>query len=138
MDVEPRDTCGASTALKVETTSHAAGNASRLLATDTPDEGRELQCLLHDAGLRVSRARVAVLLALATTPQATAVIVAARARRESGGVSMQAVYGVLTALAAAGLVQRVEPVESPTRFELHASVQTRIVSFSDKTAALTQ
>jgi hypothetical protein len=93
MDVEPRDTCGASTALKVETTSHAAGNASRLLATDTPDEGRELQCLLHDAGLRVSRARVAVLLALATTPQATAVIVAARARRESGGVSMQAVYG---------------------------------------------
>jgi Fur family ferric uptake transcriptional regulator len=42
---------------------------------------------------------------------------AAGARRRLGTVSTQAVYDVLGALAAAGLVRRIEPPGGPARFE---------------------
>src|SRR5215212_2504328 len=54
---------------------------------------------LRDAGLRVTRPRLAVIEAL-------------------GPVSTQAIYDVLKAFTAAGLVRRIEPAGSPARFEL--------------------
>ncbi|MCD6638619.1 MAG: transcriptional repressor, partial [Nocardioides sp.] len=64
-----------------------------------------------------TRPRLAVLGALATHPHADADAVAS-AVRDGGTVSTQAVYDVLRALTEAGLVRRIEPAGSPTRYEL--------------------
>jgi Fe2+ or Zn2+ uptake regulation protein len=85
-----------------------------------PDRVQDAQRLLRDAGLRVTRPRVAVLAAVAVNPRATVVIVATHARRDVGTMSMQTVYGVLAALTAAGLVRRIEVAGSPARFEIRA------------------
>ena len=82
---------------------------------DTTAAVREL---IRGAGLRVTRPRVAVLSALAGRPHADAEAVAAAARAELGSVSTQAVYDVLRAFTAAGLVRRIEPAGSPARFEV--------------------
>ena len=73
---------------------------------------------LRDAGLRVTRPRLAVIEALGRQPHADADSIAEAARSELGTVSTQAIYDVLTALTAAGLVRRIEPAGSPARFEL--------------------
>ncbi len=73
---------------------------------------------LRDAGLRVTAARLAVLGAVRERPHATVEEVVAGARARAGAVSVQAVYDVLRALAAAGLARRIEPAGSPARFEL--------------------
>jgi Fe2+ or Zn2+ uptake regulation protein len=78
----------------------------------------ELGQLLRGVGLRVTAPRVAVLAALAERadhPDADAVAQTARARL--GTLSTQAVYDVLRALAAAGLVRRIEPAGGPARYE---------------------
>ncbi|GAA3392672.1 Fur family transcriptional regulator [Cryptosporangium minutisporangium] len=72
---------------------------------------------LRDVGLRVTRPRVAVLDVLADHPHATVDLVVERVRARLGGVSTQAVYDVLGACVAAGLVRRIEPAGSPARFE---------------------
>ncbi len=71
---------------------------------------------IRAAGLRVTGPRVAVLDALYAVPHADvdALMTAVRARTE---VSTQAVYDVLRAFTAAGLVRRIEPAGSPARFE---------------------
>ena len=74
---------------------------------------------LREASLRVTRPRVAVLAALAGRPHADVDSVAAMVRGDLGSVSTQAVYDVLRALTAAGLVRRIEPAGSPSRYELH-------------------
>jgi Fe2+ or Zn2+ uptake regulation protein len=74
--------------------------------------------LLRGAGLRVTRPRLAVLRALRAAPHSDAQHVAHVVRSDIGGVSVQAVYDVLHALAAAGLVRRVEPAGSSALFEL--------------------
>jgi Fe2+ or Zn2+ uptake regulation protein len=74
--------------------------------------------LLRGAGLRVTRPRLAVLRALAETPHSDAQHVALAVRSDIGGVSVQAVYDVLHALASAGIVRRVEPAGSSALFEL--------------------
>jgi Fe2+ or Zn2+ uptake regulation protein len=74
--------------------------------------------LLRRAGLRVTRPRLAVLRALAETPHSDAQHVALAVRSDIGGVSVQAVYDVLHALASAGIVRRVEPAGSSALFEL--------------------
>jgi Fur family ferric uptake transcriptional regulator len=74
--------------------------------------------LIRGAGLRVTRPRVAVLSALAERPHADADTVASAARAGLGSVSTQAVYDVLHAFTAAGLVRRIEPAGSPARFEV--------------------
>jgi Fe2+ or Zn2+ uptake regulation protein len=73
----------------------------------------EMQRVLRGASLRVTRPRVAVLTAVYMHPHADteAIIAAARA------VSHQAVYDVLRALTAAGLVRRIEPAGSVARYE---------------------
>jgi Fe2+ or Zn2+ uptake regulation protein len=72
---------------------------------------------LHAAGLKVTTQRLAVMRALDEFPHADADELFARARTELPGTSLQAVYGVLTALAGAGLVRRIEPAGGPARFE---------------------
>lgn len=72
---------------------------------------------LRGAALRVTQPRLAVLDAVHGNPHADTdtVIRAARERLES--VSHQAVYDVLRALTAAGLVRRIEPAGSVARYE---------------------
>jgi Fe2+ or Zn2+ uptake regulation protein len=72
---------------------------------------------LRNAGLRVTSLRIAVLLALATRPHATADDLAVQARTALGSVSRQAVSDVLEACTAAGLTRRIEPAGSAARFE---------------------
>jgi Fe2+ or Zn2+ uptake regulation protein len=78
----------------------------------------DFAALLRGAGLRVTRPRLAVLRALAETPHSEAQQLASAVRADIGGVSVQAVYDVLHALASAGIVRRVEPAGSPALFEL--------------------
>jgi Fur family ferric uptake transcriptional regulator len=73
---------------------------------------------LRDAGLRVTRPRLAVIEALDRQPHADVDSIADAARAELGTVSTQAIYDVLKAFAAVGLVRRIEPAGSPARFEL--------------------
>lgn len=73
--------------------------------------------LLRDRGLRVTAPRRAVLAAVGRLPHATAETVLHAVREELPGVSVQAVYDVLHALADAGLLRRIEPAGHPARYE---------------------
>ena len=74
--------------------------------------------LLRDAGMRVTKPRLAVIGALAVSPHASADEVFAAIEPELPGSSRQAVYNVLGDLANNGLAQRIEPAGSPARYEL--------------------
>jgi Fe2+ or Zn2+ uptake regulation protein len=73
--------------------------------------------VLREAGLRVTRPRIAVLDVLAQHPHAPADLVAQEVRAVLGKVSTQAVYDVLAACVEVGLVRRIEPAGSPALFE---------------------
>jgi Fur family transcriptional regulator, stress-responsive regulator len=73
--------------------------------------------LLRGATLRVTRPRVAVLSAVYAHPHADTDAILGVVREELGEVSHQAVYDVLRALTAAGLVRRIEPAGSAARYE---------------------
>jgi len=73
--------------------------------------------LLREAGLRVTRPRVAVLSAVYAHPHADTDSISGAAREELGEVSTQAVYDVLRVLTAARLVRRIEPAGSVARYE---------------------
>lgn len=75
---------------------------------------------LRAAGLRITQPRIAVLEWLSGHPHATAEQVATAARARLGTVSTQAVYDVLSACTAAGLLRRIEPAGHPARFETRA------------------
>jgi Fur family ferric uptake transcriptional regulator len=77
----------------------------------------EVEQLLRGADLRVTRPRVAVLVAVYEHPHADTDKIIGVAREEIGEVSRQAVYDVLHALTAAGLVRRIEPAGSVARYE---------------------
>ncbi|MDT4946538.1 MAG: Fur family transcriptional regulator, stress-responsive regulator [Pseudonocardiales bacterium] len=78
------------------------------------------ETVLREAGLRVTKPRVAVLDVLTDDPHATADLVARKVRAKLGKVSTQAVYDVLAACVDAGLVRRIEPAGSPALFEIRA------------------
>jgi Fur family transcriptional regulator, stress-responsive regulator len=73
--------------------------------------------LLRAAGLRVTRPRVAVLTIVDGHPHADTDGIVRTVRRQLSDVSTQAVYDVLRALTAAGLVRRIEPAGSTARYE---------------------
>jgi Fur family ferric uptake transcriptional regulator len=73
--------------------------------------------LLRGAALRVTRPRVAVLTAVHEHPHADTDSIIRIARGMLGEVSGQAVYDVLRALTAAGLIRRIEPAGSVARYE---------------------
>lgn len=72
---------------------------------------------LRLGSLRVTVPRTAVLRWLSRHPHATVDQIRSGARQDAGGISIQAVYDVLAALAAAGLVRRIEPAGHPARYE---------------------
>jgi len=73
--------------------------------------------VLRGADLRVTRPRVAVLTAVYEHPHADTDSIIGVVREDLGEVSTQAVYDVLRALTAAGLVRRIEPAGSVARYE---------------------
>ncbi|MGC5022236.1 Fur family transcriptional regulator [Micromonospora sp. DT47] len=73
--------------------------------------------MLRGAALRVTRPRLAVLTAVHAHPHAGTVSIFGAVRRELPEVSHQAVYDVLRALTAAGLVRRIQPSGSVARYE---------------------
>ena len=73
--------------------------------------------LLRWAALRVTRPRLAVLAAVHDHPHADTDSIIRIVRGDLGEVSKQAVYDVLRALTAAGLLRRIEPVGSVARYE---------------------
>ena len=80
------------------------------LATDLERE-------LRGVSLRVTRPRLAVLGAVHEHPHADTATLIGHVRGELGEVSSQAVYDVLHALTAAGLVRRIQPKGSIARYE---------------------
>ncbi len=73
--------------------------------------------LLRAAALRVTRPRVAVLIAVYRQPHAETDSIIGAVRADLGAVSHQAVYDVLRALTSAGLLRRIEPSGSVARYE---------------------
>ena len=73
--------------------------------------------MLRGAALRVTRPRVAVLSAVHDHPHADTDSIIGVVREDLGEVSHQAVYDVLRALTAAGLVRRIQPSGSVARYE---------------------
>jgi Fur family transcriptional regulator, stress-responsive regulator len=77
----------------------------------------EIQRMLRQAGLRVTRPRVAVLAAVHGHPHADTDSIIGVVRGDLPEVSHQAVYDSLNALTAAGLVRRIQPAGSVARYE---------------------
>ena len=77
----------------------------------------ELEQLLRQAALRVTRPRVAVLGAVHGAPHADTDSLIRAVREGLPTVSHQAVYDVLRALTGAGLVRRIQPAGSVARYE---------------------
>lgn len=77
----------------------------------------ELERMLRAAALRVTRQRMAVLTSVHAHPHADTGALLTAVRRELPEVSQQAVYDVLHALTAAGLVRRIQPSGSVARYE---------------------
>ena len=75
------------------------------------------ETLLRDRGLQVTAQRLAVMRAVAGIPHATADQVVEAARADIGSISRQSVYDSLGALVDAGLIQRIQLLGSPTRYE---------------------
>jgi Fur family transcriptional regulator, stress-responsive regulator len=77
----------------------------------------DFERMLRTAALRVTRPRLAVLSAVHTHPHADTDTILGAVRADLGDVSHQAVYDVLHALTAAGLVRRFQPRGSVARYE---------------------
>jgi Fur family transcriptional regulator, stress-responsive regulator len=84
-----------------------------MTASRTPAIAAELR----GAGLRVTAARAALLETVRAGDHLGVEAIAAGVRDRVGYVSLQAVYDALHALTAAGLIRRIEPADSPARFE---------------------
>jgi Fur family ferric uptake transcriptional regulator len=77
----------------------------------------DFELVLRRAGLQVTRPRVAVLSAVHAHPHAETDSIINVVRGRLGKVSHQAVYDVLRALTAAGLLRRIQPQGSVARYE---------------------
>jgi Fur family transcriptional regulator, stress-responsive regulator len=77
----------------------------------------DVERMLRQAALRVTRPRVAVLRAVHAHPHAATEAIIGEVRRELPQVSHQAVYDGLHALTTAGLVRRIQPSGSVARYE---------------------
>jgi Fur family ferric uptake transcriptional regulator len=78
----------------------------------------EFEALLRGADLRVTRPRLAVLRAVRRQPHADTSSVLGAVRGEEPGVSHQAVYDVLGARTESGIVRKIQPAGSVSRYEL--------------------
>ncbi len=73
--------------------------------------------MLRAAGLRVTRPRLAVMVAVSEHPHAETDTIIRATRSRLPEVSHQTVYDALNALTAAGLVRRIQPNGSLARYE---------------------
>lgn len=73
--------------------------------------------LLRQHGVQVTAQRLAVLRAVSARPHGTADDVAEAVRAEIGAISRQGVYDALAVLVEKGLLRRIQPAGSPTRYE---------------------
>lgn len=73
--------------------------------------------LLRQHGLQVTAQRLAVLGAVTDRPHGTADELAGAVRDRIGTISRQAVYDALGILVDRGILRRVQPAGSPTRYE---------------------
>jgi Fe2+ or Zn2+ uptake regulation protein len=80
-------------------------------------ETADLERVLREAGLRVTRPRLAVLEAVRAQPHLDTKALISAARTRLGAVSHQAVYDVLGALVDSGLVRRIHPEGTDARYE---------------------
>ena len=107
-------------------TPHPADMRPDLLLSDSRQWARlsrvlgpsDFERMLRGAALRVTRPRLAVLSAVHEHPHADTDSIIGLVREGLGKVSHQAVYDVLRALTAAGLVRRIQPMGSVARYEL--------------------
>src|SRR4051794_19548735 len=77
----------------------------------------DFERMLRGADLRVTRPRLGVLAAVHDHPHADTASITTIVRANLGEVSHQAIYDVLRALTAAGLVRCIEPSGSVARYE---------------------
>jgi Fur family ferric uptake transcriptional regulator len=77
----------------------------------------DFERMVRGASLRVTGPRLAVLSAVHDHPHADTDSIIGVVRQNLGAVSHQAVYDVLRALTAAGLLRRIEPPGSVARYE---------------------
>jgi Fur family ferric uptake transcriptional regulator len=77
----------------------------------------DFEQMLREAGLRVTRPRVAVLDAVHANPHTDTDTIIGVVREAHGDVSHQAVYDVLRALTGAGLLRKIQPTGSVARYE---------------------
>lgn len=82
-----------------------------------PSTTANSQNMLRAVGLRVTRPRLSVLSAVHQHPHADTDTIIDAVRVDLGEVSHQAVYDVLRALTAAGLLRRFQPMGSVARYE---------------------
>jgi Fe2+ or Zn2+ uptake regulation protein len=73
--------------------------------------------LLRQHGVQVTAQRLAVLRAVSDRPHGTADDVAEAVRAEIGAISRQGVYDALGVLVDKGLLRRIQPAGSATRYE---------------------
>ena len=72
---------------------------------------------LHEAGLRVTAGRLALLDALEKAPHSDALTLHRLLEQADAGTSIQSVHNVLADLTSAGLLRKIEPAHSPARYE---------------------
>ncbi|RLP76031.1 transcriptional repressor [Mycetocola tolaasinivorans] len=84
------------------------------MTTATPEA---LADAIRGAGLRLTAPRLAVMRAVGEKSHVDAGTVFDRVVTDLPDTSLQAVYGVLSALTDAGLLRRIEPAGSPARYE---------------------
>lgn len=73
---------------------------------------------LREAGLRVTRPRIAVLDAVRDNPHADSALLAETVHDALPSVSRQAIFDCLNTFTETGLVRRIRPSGSPARYEL--------------------
>jgi Fur family transcriptional regulator, stress-responsive regulator len=77
----------------------------------------DFEAQLRAASLRVTRPRLAVLVALRDHPHVDTETVISLVRAELPAVSLQAVYDILRALTDARLIRRIQPAGATARYE---------------------
>ena len=78
---------------------------------------RDPEATLRQHQLPVTAQRLAVLRAVSHHPHATADVISEHAREEIGSISRQSVYNVLNVLTDKGIIRRIQPADSPARYE---------------------
>ncbi len=78
---------------------------------------RDPEATLRQHDLPVTAQRLAVLRAVSLHPHATADELTASACGELGTISRQSVYNVLNVLTDKGIIRRIQPADSPARYE---------------------